>query len=161
MIHRNTDLIHKAIVVVGWGDLKMHDFRNCKRCGKLFASSYGSVCQQCLAKDESDFKLVKEYIYEHDGVTITEVSEATGVPAQRILRYLKEERLELNGTGGGILLSCESCGTAILSGRYCESCKNDLANGLRREVVGLAKKPEKAGVESLEKNKMYTAIRRK
>lgn len=139
----------------------MNDFKNCKRCGKLFASSFGSVCQQCLAQDESDFKLVKEYIYDHDNVNVIEVSEATGVSVQRILRYLKEERLAMDNTDGGILLSCESCGTAILTGRYCENCKNSLANGLKRELNSLARKPEAAKVESRDKERMYTAIRRK
>lgn len=111
----------------------MPELRNCIRCGKVFAYTYNPVCNKCLEQEEEEFKRVKEYIYENPGSTVFEVSEATGVSVEKIMKFLREERLELSSENANLLLECESCGRPIKSGRYCEECKNQIASEMKRE----------------------------
>ena len=80
---------------------------------------------------------VKSYIWEHANATIPEVAEACDVSQNQIQQWLKDERLQL-AEGSSITLFCESCGAAINSGRFCEKCKNSMANQLNESI----RKPE-------------------
>lgn len=104
------------------------DFKNCSSCGKLFRNLGRNICPACLRKDEEEFQKVKRYLAKHSGAGIQEVVDATEVSYDDIIRFLKEARLELKG--GEMLLSCESCGEAIETGRFCNKCKNSLQNDL-------------------------------
>lgn len=139
----------------------METFKNCPSCGKLFKSYGNAVCQMCTVKEERDFKLVKEYIYDHENVNIVQVSEGTGVSAEKILRFLKQERLILTSTEGNVVLVCESCGRPIQTGRFCFSCKKELEASLKRELDSTAKKTKTDEAVSRERNRMYTASLRK
>lgn len=139
----------------------MDAFKNCLRCGKLFKSYGNAVCQQCIAIEESDFKLVKEYIYDHENANVVEVSEGTGVSVEKIMRFLKEERLIMTSNEGNAVLFCESCGSAIQTGRYCFSCKKELEASMKRELGNAAKNAERKDTSNREKDRMFTAARRK
>lgn len=105
--------------------------RNCRKCGRIFNYVAGPFyCPRCRESMEADFQRVKEYVREHRGATITEVAEECEVEVHQIHQWLREERLELT-EGSGIVLQCESCGTLIKSGRYCDKCKKELTMGLR------------------------------
>ena len=110
--------------------------RNCKKCGKLFNYFAGNqLCPACRENLEKKFQEVKEYIREHREVTISEVSEVCDVEQSMIRQWLREERLELT-EDSGIMLACESCGALIRCGKYCEKCKNNLANGFNNILQG-------------------------
>ncbi|MFZ5986022.1 MAG: MerR family transcriptional regulator [Bacillota bacterium] len=110
----------------------MPDVRNCKICGKIYNYIGGSpVCQDCRQQDEADFKRVKEYLYDHPGATIFEVSKELEVSVQKIKGYLKEGRLEIVGEEGNMILECESCGKSIKTGRFCNDCAKGLANDIK------------------------------
>lgn len=109
----------------------MNNIKNCRRCGRIFNYVAGAVlCQPCREEMEKKFQEVKEYIRSNPGVGAAEVSEACHVEASQIRAWLREERLEL-AEGSSILLSCESCGAQIRSGRYCDKCKYELTMGLK------------------------------
>jgi hypothetical protein len=55
------------------------------------------------------------------------------VTQNQIQQWLRDERLQLS-EGSGIMLYCEKCGAAILSGRFCEKCKNNMANELSSSI---------------------------
>ncbi|MDR2898820.1 MAG: MerR family transcriptional regulator [Clostridiales bacterium] len=97
------------------------DFRNCIRCGRLFAYTTKPICEDCVLQEEKDFIRIKEHLNEHPGISIVELSKETEVPVNRITKYLKEGRLEIISDEGE-LLSCEKCGRPITSGRFCEDC---------------------------------------
>ncbi len=97
------------------------DLRNCIKCSRVFAYKGSDVCSRCAGSDEDDFKKVKDYLYDNPGATIIEVSEETGVDEKRILRYLRESRIEIR-EADNLLLDCERCGTPIRSGRFCDTC---------------------------------------
>lgn len=96
----------------------------CRRCKALFepTSPNGQMCPNCVVQEEARYQLVRQYVKDHPGVSISEVSEVTGVTTPRILTYLKQERLELS-SGSPAVLSCKSCGASITTGMYCSNCK--------------------------------------
>lgn len=107
------------------------ELRNCARCGKLFLYKGSPYCPECQKLDDEDFAKVKDYLYENPGAPLMEVSEATQVPPDKVLRYLKEGRLELASEQDSIL-RCERCGKPIRTGRYCEACVAEISRGLRK-----------------------------
>ena len=110
----------------------MGDVRNCKRCKKIFNYMGGlPICSNCRKQDEEDFQAVKEYLYKNPGANLTQVSTDLEISVQQIRMYLKEGRLEIMGDGSNLVLECESCGKSIRSGRYCDECSKNMANGLK------------------------------
>ncbi len=102
------------------------DVRNCRSCGRIFNYVAGPfICQVCREKMEEKFQEVKEYIRQHPGVGISEVSRACDVEPSQIQQWLREERLEVT-ENSAIYLSCENCGTNIRSGRFCDKCKANM-----------------------------------
>ena len=106
------------------------DVRNCKGCGKLFNYLSGPpLCPACMAALDEKFEVVKEYIYDHPGAGMQEVSEELDVPIPQIKQWIREERLSFS-EDSMIGLECEGCGVSIKTGRFCKSCKDKLAKGL-------------------------------
>ncbi len=102
--------------------------RNCRKCGKMFNYISGMpICQACKEVMEAKFQEVKEYIREHKGVGINEVAEACDVEASQITQWLRDDRLEVT-EDSAMMLSCEGCGAPIRSGKYCDRCRNSMAN---------------------------------
>ena len=139
----------------------MAEIRNCPRCGKIFSCFGRPICNTCIDAEENEFKLVKEYIYDNTGATISEVAQETEVSVEKIMRFLREERLEIMSENSNLLLECERCGRAIKSGRFCENCKVDMNKDFKREF-GLDKKASEPKPQSnTDRERMYTATRRK
>ncbi len=112
--------------------------RNCRKCGRIFNYVSGPpICVQCREELEAKFQEVKKYIQDHAHASIPEVAEACDVSPNQIQQWLRDERLQL-AEGSGITLHCENCGASILSGRFCDKCKNSMANRLSDSI----KKPE-------------------
>lgn len=127
------------------------EVRNCKGCNRLFQYIGGvPLCHACKEALEDKFTEVKEYIYENPGQSIVQVAEATEVTTKQIKQWIREERLVLSDASpDGI--TCESCGTPIRSGRFCDKCKVQMTNDFntavgRRPVAPVPeKKTEKTG----------------
>ena len=118
--------------------------RNCRKCGRIFNYVAGPIlCPRCREEMEAKFQEVKEYIRSNPGSGISEVSEACDVPTSQIQQWLREERLELT-ENSAILLSCESCGAPIRSGKYCERCKYEMTMGFRAVMDGQKPKEQPA-----------------
>ena len=106
------------------------EIKVCKQCKKMFQYMVGPViCPRCKQVQEEQFQKVKEYLRENPGATMNTVSAETSVPIKLIQAFLKEGRLEIV-PGSPISLSCEKCGAAIPTGRYCNKCKTELVNEL-------------------------------
>jgi flagellar operon protein (TIGR03826 family) len=105
------------------------EVRNCKGCGKLFNYLSGPpLCASCLQALDLKFEGVKEYVYDHPGVGMQEVSEEMDVPIAQIKQWIREERLSF-AEDSMIGLECEGCGITIKTGRFCKACKEKLAKG--------------------------------
>ncbi len=135
------------------------DLRNCKKCGRVFAYNGSEICSRCLGDDEGDFKKVKEYLYDNPGATIVEVSEETGVSEKKILRYLRESRIEIR-EADNLLLDCQRCGKPIQSGRFCDKCVVEMKKEFTAAVKPKYKQP-KVKAPSKQNTQMYTAEIRK
>ena len=67
---------------------------SCSRCGKFFETDgWQTLCLDCIEQDEKDFRRIREYIYEHPGAKIFDVSLNLDVSIAKIKRYLREGRL--------------------------------------------------------------------
>lgn len=118
------------------------DVTNCKSCGRLFNYIGGTqLCGSCKDKLEAKFQEVKEYLWDNPKANVQEISEEIGVSSNQLRQWIREERLQL-ADDSPILLSCENCNKKIVTGRFCQECKNKLARGFNDEF-GLNKKPEK------------------
>lgn len=116
----------------------MVELKSCKKCGKMFSADNDyEYCKKCRLDVEDHFKIVREYVYDHPSATVTEVADGTGVSKKEILKYLRDERLELKEESS--FLSCQRCGKSIKSGRFCRECSNELKNGFKE-----AFKPDKS-----------------
>ena len=105
----------------------MPDVRNCKRCNRIYNYIGGAqICPSCKDLDEIDFKRIKEYLYENSGASLSEVSTVLDISVEKIKGFLKDGRLEIVGNEGNMALQCESCGTAIKTGRLCNECAKEL-----------------------------------
>ena len=129
----------------------MPDLRNCKRCNKLFNYIGRPICPVCVDKDEVDFRRVKQYLYENQGATLSQVSLELDISVERIKSYLKEGRLEIVGDEKNLILECEACGKSIKTGRHCDECMRDLANGLKSTSKSLT---DKARQEQADKKRI-------
>lgn len=110
--------------------------KNCRGCRRLFNYISGPyLCPACREKMEEKFQAVKEYIRENPGIGVQQVAEACDVETTQINQWLREDRLELT-EGSPLMLGCESCGQLIRSGKYCDACKYNMANGFKRVMNG-------------------------
>lgn len=103
------------------------DVRNCKLCKNMFNYVDSPLCPACNKKMERKFEDVKKFIRENPRTPIGEVSEATEVPMQQLKKWVRQERLAF-AEDSGITIDCMSCGKSILTGRYCEKCKDQITN---------------------------------
>mgnify|MGYP001191694868 CR=1 FL=1 len=111
------------------------DVRNCTRCGNIYVYDNFKICPKCRRDDENDFQKVKEYIEEFPDATITEVAEETEVDTQKIIRFLREGRLEIKGDKN-IFLTCERCGEPIRTGRFCDKCTVEMQREMKQAIGG-------------------------
>lgn len=114
------------------------DLRNCPECGKVFVFVSRDLCPDCFRKEEEMFKKIQKYLRRKPQATVAEISEATAVPEEKILFFLREGRLVSKNP----LLVCERCGKPIFSGRYCEKCCSELTGTVEPEYKPSQKEPE-------------------
>lgn len=115
-----------------WGESM--NVRNCKVCGRIFNYVMGPLtCPRCREEKEAKFQEVKKYVFEHHGADIAEVSRECDVEPSQIRQWIREERLQF-ADDSPIAISCESCGTMIRTGRFCEKCKAEMANGFKGAI---------------------------
>lgn len=133
----------------------MDSVRNCARCGRVFVFRGREICPDCVAEEEEQFERVRLFLRDSPGASLAEVEEATGVPADVILSFLRQGRLlASDGLKGN--LRCERCGAPIDEGHLCSRCSEELA----REV-GRFREPEAGksspAAQDFRKGKMYVA----
>ena len=114
--------------------------RNCKSCGRMFNYFSGPpMCPKCRQSLEDKFQEVKKYVRDNPGCGMPEVSEACEVDLNQLRQWIREERLEFSdASSSGV--ACESCGTLIKSGRFCDKCKAKMAN----EIGGVVEAHKRA-----------------
>ncbi len=101
--------------------------RNCPKCGNVFTFVRNPICQECQAIEDETFETVRHYIKENGDKTLEEVAEATEVSVKKILKYIRDGKIELS-SNEGISFPCENCGKPISMGRYCAPCAAKIKN---------------------------------
>lgn len=115
------------------------EMRNCPRCRKVFNYISSPICESCEKEEEKIFESVRDYLKQNPNFTLAQVSEATGVSAKKILKYVKEGRLEISkGMHGEI--KCEQCNKPISKGKYCDSCVIQISQQVE-DMFTVTKKP--------------------
>lgn len=107
------------------------DVKNCRGCGRLFnyVSGVNLLCPACTAQLEEKFKIAKDYINKNRTATIQEVADEADVSVKQVEKWVREERLVF-ADNSMVGIECEACGAMIRSGRFCDSCKGNMAKGL-------------------------------
>ena len=123
---------------MGLGNIK-----KCRQCKELFSPSRKEkICPKCKQGEHEKFKIVKDYLWEHPGSNVEELHRETGVEKELIRKFVKEGRfVEVKGVS--LSVDCEKCGKSIPSGRFCESCKNNLRKGFESAKKKSSKKKNK------------------
>lgn len=125
--------------------------KQCDFCRMPYEDMGRRICAECYLKLDKDWFIVRDYLYEHEGAGIEEVSYETGVSKKSILFMLKEERLTVTTSEGGNagILHCESCKRPISTGRMCVSCKNQVLSAIQ-ESIGPIRRPKQTVIDDLE-----------
>jgi len=101
----------------------------------MFIRVNNPICPECEKAEEVAFQKLKDYLNDNPGQSMALASQETGVPLKRILRYLREGRLELTpGFAADNPLRCERCGMSIKVGTLCDECLkqyNQAVQGLK------------------------------
>ena len=115
------------------------EVRNCRSCGRLFNYMGGApLCPACQKKLEEKFQEVKAFLEENPNSSVETVAEELDVSVKQIRQWIRD----------GIV--CETCGKPIRTGRFCEKCKNNMANALAESIH----KPEPPQETERDKNRM-------
>jgi len=123
---------------------------SCPGCGRVFLDTGRGLCPSCIREEEEQFEKVSEYLRDHPGETVECVSERTGVPREKILKFIREGRL-MPKSVSGFELTCRVCGRPIDNGQVCSDCLRAV------EEAGKGLAPHRtAGEKAGEKAKMYT-----
>ncbi|MCR5773762.1 MAG: flagellar protein [Lachnospiraceae bacterium] len=129
--------------------------KNCRKCGKIFNYIGGvPICPACKEDLEKKFNDVKNYIRENPKASIPKICEDCEVDTGQLQQWIREERL-IFSDDSPVGIPCEKCGTMIHSGRYCEKCKAELANGLNASIA----KPQAPVAEPKKDNRNNPAMR--
>ncbi len=116
------------------------DLRNCSICGRVYAYQGRNMCNKCLEKEDDDYAIVRRYVREHPGASVAEVAEATEIDEDKILQFLRDGRLITRGMSYTTM--CERCGKTISSGKYCDSCLQQLGAEFKNIIPPTRKPPE-------------------
>lgn len=110
------------------------EVKNCRMCGRLFNYLGGQrICPDCKKKLEDKFQQVKRYIYDNPKANVDKIAEDNDVEVQQIRQWVREERLQFS-KDSSVKLQCENCGAPILTGRFCEKCKKQMADNLSDSI---------------------------
>ena len=119
----------------------MAELKNCRRCNKIYAYIAGlPICSECVKEEERIFDKVSIFIRDHPGVKLTEVAEELDISYEKLMKYVKEGRLQIKTDDGGFVMFCEKCGAMISKGRFCKGCENHITNVLEISQATLVDK---------------------
>lgn len=110
----------------------MQQLDNCSRCGRLYVRNYSGICDVCRKEEDQLFDKVYQFIKKRQNRTASmlQIVEATGVPEETIMRFVKEGRLKPTQFPN-LGYPCESCGTIIQTGKLCVNCAGKLESDLK------------------------------
>jgi flagellar operon protein (TIGR03826 family) len=130
---------------------------NCPRCGKVFTQIKCSICPSCEKNEEETFQTLAKFIDENQECTLQDLAKETDVSPKRILRFVREGRLEIS-KGMRNDIRCEVCGCEIPKGRYCDNCRLKINQDISNMFSDPALKKSKKSDDS---STMYMSLKSK
>jgi len=110
---------------------------NCPRCGRLSAVLVRGQCGHCLREEHQQLRTVQVLLADRGPCSAEEISRETGVPVERVLRWLREGRLVTSGD----VVRCRRCGRPVRLGVLCSVCRVELAVAIRQVEEALRAQP--------------------
>lgn len=110
----------------------MPDLVNCPSCGKIMVrNQFRTICQECYLEEEKLFETVYKYMRnrQNRAATMKQVVEATGVPEEMILKFIKSGRIQVTQFPN-LGYPCDKCGAIIRTGKLCNRCATELKNDI-------------------------------
>lgn len=98
------------------------------------------MCAVCLHAEHEALARLRAYLKAHPDQTVAGISESTQIPPERILRWLREGRLEV--VRPDVDLTCERCGRKLVAGRLCALCRGQMAQSIK-EAFTAAQAPQR------------------
>ena len=74
---------------------KDSDIGACTRCGRAIIFNKFTLCYECRHQEKLDVDRALEYLKSHRGATLNDVSLATGVDPQLVLKLIRGGRMEV------------------------------------------------------------------
>jgi hypothetical protein len=117
--------------------------RNCPECGRIFEFVFKNLCSDCIQKENNESEAIVAYLKNNPGAGISEISEATSISVDKIIKMLKSGRLLIVCQKNGInLLTCEHCGKPIANGSLCQQCRDSMSRSLLQGTREHGKHPD-------------------
>lgn len=95
---------------------------NCPSCGVIFRINARGICQNCIVSVEMEISSCAQLLKKERKLTVVELSEKTGVPVQKIITFIRDNKLII-ADYPNINYACDLCGNGIRKGSLCIPCK--------------------------------------
>lgn len=111
----------------------MGELANCIRCDAVFVKTIRDICRDCYQQEERHFETVYSFLKQKENreATLYEIVEATEVPENTIIKFIKEKRLRTSQFPK-LAYPCMRCDASITFGKLCTSCAEDMKKELDR-----------------------------
>jgi predicted nucleic acid-binding Zn-ribbon protein len=118
--------------------------KQCIKCNRLFEDILEKydLCPECRKEEEEVLRDVKDYLWNNPGTTEAKLWELFGVTHKEIVKWLRDERIELTPSSK-IKLQCLRCGSMIYKGRYCEDCQIKISQEMTELKASFMPKTDK------------------
>jgi len=105
----------------------MSELKNCAGCGQVFAKTIRDICPACYRKEEAAFQCIYQFLRQRQNreATMQEIIEATCVEEALVIKFLKQNRLR-DSEFPQLRYPCEQCSLPVSSGKYCQTCLNEI-----------------------------------
>lgn len=99
---------------------------NCKRCDRLFQKTIRDICPSCIREQQELVGVIRNHLKKHPYATVPEVAQATQIDVEDIVDLIEQNALNLVDFPN-FTLTCERCERVTQDGRFCNSCKEEMA----------------------------------
>ncbi len=108
----------------------------CRKCGEKYESNRltDGLCDKCAVEYMDKYHQVREYLWNHPGVTASVIAKECGCNVTQVMQWVKEDRFMVSNDSR-VRLYCEICGKAIMSGRYCADCQSEAERRAKAEAA--------------------------
>jgi hypothetical protein len=94
-----TRLAQEGFSLINYGVMnknpKVSDLGACEQCGRALILNKFTLCYECRHQEKLDVDRALDYLKTNRGATLNQVSQATGVDPQLVLKLIRGGRMEV------------------------------------------------------------------